>query len=111
MFDVADVMLKLDLQKESNADVPSALREGKSRYKPLGRYLTKKLRTMIGRDEKIPEAIQDQLTAEMYALQLDAKETAKGKYYNLKDTVVAKDAGKRSLILARHKRKLQRKPL
>lgn len=54
MWDVSSVFLQYG---EREADVPSALREGKSTYRPLGKYLRKKLRIMVGRDAEIPEEV------------------------------------------------------
>lgn len=51
MHDVASTFLTFNLEKRE-ADVPSALRLGKSRYMPLGKYLKKKLWALTGYDEK-----------------------------------------------------------
>lgn len=53
MHEVASQLMKFNLDT-SQADVPSALRHGHKEL-PLGRYLTRKLRTMIGKDEKAPQ--------------------------------------------------------
>lgn len=66
MEEVASSILSLNLE-EREADVPSALRHG-SRLLPLGRYLRRKLRVMIGRDEKTPQEILNQLFNEMQPL-------------------------------------------
>lgn len=54
MHDVASVLMALGLD-ESEADVPSALRHG-SRTLPLGRYLQRSLRMLIGKEPNAPEA-------------------------------------------------------
>lgn len=61
MHDVASVLLQFNLE-EAQGDVPSALRHG-SRLLPLGRYLRRKLRTYIGREEKAPEIIDEEMQA------------------------------------------------
>lgn len=70
MFDVADTFLKFDLEK-SQADVPVSLAHGK-RELPLGRYLRRNLRKMVGRDEKTPEAVVNALKEEMRPLRESA---------------------------------------
>lgn len=57
MWDVASVLLRYGL--ETRGDVPAQLRYGAT-VLPLGRYLQKKLRIMVGKDEKAPpEALQE----------------------------------------------------
>lgn len=46
------------------ADVPSALRHGSKEY-PLGRYLMKRLRKEMGRDEKAPQSVMDKIALEL----------------------------------------------
>lgn len=55
MHDIADVILRLGLD-ESEADVPSALRRGKT-IAPLGRYLRQQLRLMIGKEVGAPDEV------------------------------------------------------
>lgn len=57
MFDVADVLMRYELENKL-VDVPSQLQHGKRRM-PLDAYLKKKLRRMIGRDEKTPQEVLD----------------------------------------------------
>lgn len=61
MHDVASVLLQFNLV-DLQGDVPSSLRHG-SRLLPLGRYLRRKLRTMVGKDEKAPEIINEEMQA------------------------------------------------
>lgn len=57
MHDVASVMMQYRL--DERGDVPSGLRHGAGMH-PLGRYLRKKLRTMVGKDEAAPpEALHE----------------------------------------------------
>lgn len=53
MWDAASSFLEFNLQ--SQPDVPSGLRHGAKVY-PLGRYLQKRYRTFVGRDDKAPDA-------------------------------------------------------
>lgn len=50
-----------------NLDVPSCLRHGK-KLMPLGRYLRRKLRVMIGRDEVCPPEVINAIQEEMRSL-------------------------------------------
>lgn len=107
MYEVASSLLQYDLHK-SQGDVPSALRHGSS-PKPLGRYLTKKLRTMVGLDEKCPPETLQQKAQEMLpvlkAAQRDPENPSfKGQLVALSKTRVAS-------IEARHKIFKQRKKL
>lgn len=116
MHDVASVFLQFDLEK-SEADVPSALREGKSTYRPLGKYLRKKLRKMVGWDEKIPDEILAEYEAEVRALYSDIWNSSpedRG-YKTVKDAfreaLVAKERGAINTLLARAEIFKQRKRL
>lgn len=64
MHDVADTFLTFNLEKRE-ADVPSALRSGRSTFMPLGKYLRRHLRMMVGRDEKIPDEVLAAYQAEV----------------------------------------------
>lgn len=66
MQHVAESLKQFNLE-ESSADVPSALRHG-SRLLPLGRYLRRRLRKALGKDEKTPQEVLDQLFEEMSPL-------------------------------------------
>lgn len=71
MFDVADVMM---LYRSSDADVPVCLDYGgRGKGRPLGAYLRRELRKMIGRDEKAPQAALDKIAAEMLPLRMVAR--------------------------------------
>lgn len=54
MHDIADVILRLDLD-QSEADVPSALRRGKQ-FAPLGRYLREQLRKFTAMEATTKDA-------------------------------------------------------
>lgn len=66
MYEVASTFLEFNLE-DTQADVPSALRHG-SRLLPLGRYLKKEFRKMVGRDEKTPQIILDETQKELQNL-------------------------------------------
>lgn len=87
MHDVASVVLDLNLV-EKEGDVPSSLRHGK-RVLPLGRYLTKKLRKLVGQDEKAPQATLDKIAEEMRPLREAARISEE--IPSVKDWAVAKD--------------------
>lgn len=61
MWDVASVLMQFNLV-DTEGDVPSSLRHGR-RLLPLGRYLRRKLRVMVGREEQAPEIINEELQA------------------------------------------------
>lgn len=75
MWEVASSLLEFDLV-DSQGDVPSTLRHG-SRLLPNGRYLTKTLRKMVGKDEKSPKVTTDRLKAELQDLRVSAFENSR----------------------------------
>lgn len=76
MHEVASTLLNFNLET-TQADVPVSLRHG-SRMLPLGRYLTGKLRTYVGKDPGAPEAIKQEREKELQRLR-DAS-ADRGKY-------------------------------
>lgn len=97
MHDVASELMRLDLDT-SQADVPSGLRHGK-RVLPLGRYLTRSLRKMVGKDEKAPQEVVKEYEEKMLALQYDAIANKRG----LKAEILAQNKTARESFLAREK--------
>lgn len=73
MHEIASVLMHYALE-ETEVDVPNALRHGSKLY-PLGRYLRQRLRRMVGKDEKCPEAVVKALQAELRPM-LEASEIA-----------------------------------
>lgn len=71
MFDVANELLKYNLENTLD-DVPVVLRHGKKML-PLGRYLRRELRKMIGRSPDAPEGALKKQQEEMLVLQILAK--------------------------------------
>lgn len=63
MHDVASSLLQFNLEK-SQGDVPSTLRHG-SRTLPLGRYLRKTLRSLIGKEKNAPQSELSKLQEKM----------------------------------------------
>lgn len=59
MHHIGSTLLEFNLA-DNKADVPSALRHG-TRLLPLGRYLRRKLRAVVGLDEKTPEHVLKEL--------------------------------------------------
>lgn len=74
MWEVASSLMQFNLD-ELSADVPSALRHGK-RLLPLGRYLRRKLRSYVGKDEATPESVLAELRAALLPLQEGAQASA-----------------------------------
>lgn len=75
MHEVADVVMRYNIG-DNTGDVPSTLRHG-MRELPLGRYLRKKLRVMVGKDEKAPATAMAEMEAELLPLRLAAKKDEK----------------------------------
>jgi len=82
MWDVASSFMEFGLE-DREADVPSALRHGQ-RLLPLGRYLQKRLRVMVGRDEKAPAEVLEKYKEELRPL----REAAFDNSLSLKSEIV-----------------------
>lgn len=67
MHEVASVLMQFNLDT-TEPDVPSALRHG-SRTLPLGRYLRRRLRTLIGKEPNVPQEVLNQMAQELLPLQ------------------------------------------
>lgn len=90
MHEVASTMLTHDLD-QTEGDVPVSLRHG-SRQLPLGRYLRKKLRVAIGRDEKTPQHIIDEQNALMQDVYLRHKSDPD--FISIKRSYIEENQGK-----------------
>lgn len=66
MHEVASTILQFDLEKM--IDVPNTLRHGGKEW-PLASYLRRKLRRLIGRDEKTPDEVLELLLEELRPVQ------------------------------------------
>lgn len=107
MHEVASSFMQFNLET-SQGDVPSTLRHGHKEL-PLGRYLTKKLRTYVGRDEKTPELVNQKLAEELLPLRHAAKTDKEAP--SLKRQIVKQSQGKVASLEARSKIYKQRKTL
>lgn len=103
--DVASTLMQFNLDKTQD-DVPSSLRHGPKEL-PLGSYLRRNLRKMIGRDVKTPKAVLEKMDAEMLAV----RETAFNNSQSLKTEVINKNKGNIDRSAAREKIFKQRKKL
>lgn len=75
MHDVASTLLQFNLEA-SQVDVPSTLRVG-SRLFPLGRYLQRRLRKYVGKEEGAPQEVLDKIEAELQPLREAAFENSR----------------------------------
>lgn len=102
MDEVASTLMQHGLDKSE--DVPAALRHGHKLY-PLGRYLRRRLRTRIGRDEKAPLSVIEKAKAELSPLRALAHSYApKGsREYAFKNEIIQAGLGKRLRLEAKGK--------
>lgn len=98
MHELASTLLEFNLEK-SLVDVPMVLQHG-MRKLPLGRYLRRELRKLIGRDKMVPE---DALEAVKKKMQL-VREMAWDNSTSFRDAVTAASLGRRIQIEAKAKR-------
>lgn len=82
------------------SDVPTSLRHGR-RLLPLGRYLRRRLRVLLGRDPKISQEALDELAQEMLDVRLAARASEENP--SIKSHILAKNKGKVAGITARSK--------
>ena len=104
MFEVASGLMDYALE-DTQLDVPGALRHG-AKERPIGRYLQKKLRSMVGKDEEVPEEILQQIEAELSVLRESAFNNSRSFAKEIADAGKAKRARleARSKIFAKRKR-------
>lgn len=76
MHDVASSLLSHDLEVSLD-DVPSVLRHG-MRQMPLGRYLRRRLRVLLGRSPDTPEVVLAQMAEEVRALHESSRSAPQG---------------------------------
>lgn len=105
MHDVASQLMVFNLEN-SQGDVPSSLRHG-SRLFPLGRYLRKSLRKMVGADAKTPEAVQLARAEELRPV----REVAFNASRSFKEVLVEASKGEIASVVARHKLRKGRRSL
>lgn len=109
MWEVASQLMKFNLDC-TQADVPSALRHG-SRLLPLGRYLRRKLRRYIGKEETCPAEELQKLASEMLGLYASAAADGTLSTFLPKDAVMAVSDGAVAKLKARERIWKQRKEL
>lgn len=96
--EIASTLMEHKLD-ERMIDVPLSLQHGRAKW-PLGRYLRRKLRTFVGREENAPpEALAPQ-EEEMHAL----REAAWNSKTSVKAQVLQKSLGRRIQLEARERR-------
>lgn len=105
MWEVASELMRFNLE-DTQVDVPSTLRHGR-RLMPLGRYLTKSLRKMVGHDEKTPEQVLQRMAEELQPL----REAARGSSEtpSFRDQIIEANKGKVASFEAREKIKRQKR--
>lgn len=84
---------------EHMIDVPISLRHGSMQW-PLGRYLRRKLRTYIGRDENAPQAVTEEMEKELQLV----RQAAWDSQTSVKAAILEKSLGRRIQIQARQRR-------
>jgi hypothetical protein len=99
MHQLAHVLMTHGLDEKLD-DVPTQLQHGLKKW-PLGRYLRKKLRTMIGKDEKTPQKVLDKMVAQMLPMRQAAFDASQP----FAQEVLKNSLGKRIQIDALEKRK------
>lgn len=108
MWEAASTMMKFSLDdlSKTEGDVPVTLRHG-SKEMPLGRYLRRKLRKYLGRDEKTPDHVLQKLAEEMQPLR--EAQFATKKKTSLQETVLKHFEGERLNFNSRQRIRKQRK--
>lgn len=95
MHEVASSLMQFNLDT-TQTDIPVSLRHG-SRELPLGRYLRRKLRLMVGKDEKTPQVVLDTLKEEMQPVRKAAFDASR----SFKKEVLAESKGQRAKFYAK----------
>lgn len=96
--EIASTFLQHNLEK-SEIDVPTTLRRS-NKTMPLGRYLTRRLRTLVGRDVKTPQQKLDEIQAEVQLV----RETTWNTVQTVKQAMV--EAGDQKVLNAETKQKI-----
>lgn len=102
LWDIADILLKYDLDKKL-VDVPSSLGHGRKKY-PLGPYLRRCLREIIGRDRSAPQEVYDEIAEALRPLREAARESKT--HWTLKSQIVKE--GKQAVLNMESRRKVRR---
>lgn len=104
MHDLADVLMKFDLDLYD--DVPLELQHGKEKL-PLGQYLRRNLRLMVGKDASTPDSTLEKYKEKLRPL----RESAFNNSRSFKEEVLAASLGRRIQLEAKQKRNKDRKTL
>lgn len=72
LWDIADALMRHELENIL-VDVPDSLQHGDKKKLPLGRYLRRRLRELVGKNEVVPQEVIDQMVAEMLPVRLAAR--------------------------------------
>lgn len=107
MWDMADALMRYELDI-SEEDVPSALRHGR-KLLPLGRYLRRSVRLMVGKGPNAPQGVIDAMAKEVYPLRILARASSSSP--SLSSHVVAAGDGKAARLEALSRIYKQRKRL
>lgn len=99
MHDVASALMEHDLD-EKMLDVPLSLAHGTHKL-PLGRFLRRKLRVMVGRDEKCPTNLPPTDTEIKLSLM---RQVAFNNSTPFKEEILKASEGRRIQIEAKHRR-------
>ncbi|UDN67575.1 replication initiator protein [robinz microvirus RP_56] len=99
MHDLASTLMRYGLDKKL-IDVPNVLQHGMKQY-PLGRYLRRSLRKMLGRHPNTPQEVMDEIKTEMQPM----REAAFNASTPLKASVLSASLGRRIQIAQWAKRK------
>lgn len=97
VHDIADPLLHYDLVKD---DVPTELQHGRSK-KPLGRYLTGRLREVTGRAKEAPQSVHNKIDEEMLPVRLAARASEDNP--SVKRRLIEANQGKVASLEAREK--------
>jgi len=105
MDEVASTLMQHGLD-ETLEDVPTVLRHGRL-LMPLGRYLTRRLRTRIGRDEKTPQSVLDKRQEELRPMRETAFAVALPgfKYASFREALINDAHGVAVNVIAKQRRR------
>lgn len=103
MHEVASVLMQHDYPDEK--DVPSVLQHGRAKM-PLGRYLRRQLRHLMGRKKDAPEITLKEMEASLQPLREIAKTySRRGQTdFNFKQEIIEHNTGRRTNLEAKMKR-------
>lgn len=101
LHEVASELIRYDL---ASPDVPLALRHG-SKQLPLGRYLRRKLRLLVGLDENAPQEVIDKMAEELSPMYEAAFSTPRnaGRKNFFREALIDMDNGRVAQMEARNR--------